>query len=182
MKPRPRRDSSQNEVKFELTPMIDVTFLILVFFMCTLRFKTLDHKLESYLPTDEGLTSSSHQVLDSIPELSLVVPSEDWSLTPNQRRVRIQSEGGRRFGMIVPGEPGAVVRYEPAGVEDQVRTWLRSCREAAQGRGKIRVDARSSHAAVMGALDLFQAEKFAEVSYTGMPSGLLADLSAGRLH
>ncbi len=34
--------------------MIDVTFLLLVFFLCTLQFKTLDGKLAAYLPRDHG--------------------------------------------------------------------------------------------------------------------------------
>lgn len=34
--------------------MIDVTFLLLVFFLCTLRFKPLEGKLNAYLPKDTG--------------------------------------------------------------------------------------------------------------------------------
>lgn len=38
----------------DLTPMIDVAFLIIIFFMC-LPFKTLDGKLQAFLPTEKGL-------------------------------------------------------------------------------------------------------------------------------
>ena len=41
-------DEFKNEkLKVELTPMIDVAFLILIFFMC-LPFKTLDGKLAAF--------------------------------------------------------------------------------------------------------------------------------------
>ena len=40
--------------KLEMTPMIDVTFLLLVFFLCTLQFKTLDAKLAAHLPREGG--------------------------------------------------------------------------------------------------------------------------------
>jgi biopolymer transport protein ExbD len=38
----------------QMTPMIDVTFLLLVFFLCATKFKTLERKLDSYLPKDTG--------------------------------------------------------------------------------------------------------------------------------
>ncbi|MEQ8762475.1 MAG: biopolymer transporter ExbD [Planctomycetota bacterium] len=48
------RDEVKKEVKIELTPMIDVTFLLLVFFLCLIQFKTLDAKLSTVLPKDAG--------------------------------------------------------------------------------------------------------------------------------
>ncbi|MDF1837417.1 MAG: biopolymer transporter ExbD, partial [Planctomycetota bacterium] len=39
----------------DMTPMIDVTFLLLIFFMCTLKFKVLEGKLTAYLPKDVGV-------------------------------------------------------------------------------------------------------------------------------
>ena len=43
------------EIKMEFTPMIDVVFLLLIFFMCTLQFKTLEGKLATYLP-EQGVS------------------------------------------------------------------------------------------------------------------------------
>ena len=45
---------AEDEARLEMTPMIDVTFLLLVFFMATLQFKTLDGKLAAYLPKEAG--------------------------------------------------------------------------------------------------------------------------------
>ena len=49
---------AEEESKLEMTPMIDVTFLLLIFFMCTIKFKTLEGKLEAFLPKDVGVNSS----------------------------------------------------------------------------------------------------------------------------
>ena len=49
------RAIAEEEQKLEMTPMIDVTFLLLVFFLCTLRFKSLEGKLGAYLPKELGL-------------------------------------------------------------------------------------------------------------------------------
>ena len=47
-------DPAPEEKAPGLTSMIDVTFLLLVFFLCTLQFKTLEGKLAADLPRDAG--------------------------------------------------------------------------------------------------------------------------------
>ena len=42
------------KAELSLTPMIDISFLILIFFMC-LPFKTFEGKLAAFLPTDKGI-------------------------------------------------------------------------------------------------------------------------------
>ena len=37
-----------------MTSMIDVTFLLLIFFLCGQKFKVLENKLDTYLPKDTG--------------------------------------------------------------------------------------------------------------------------------
>ncbi len=51
---------SEDEAKLQLTPMIDVSFLILIFFMC-LPFKTLEGKLQAFLPTDKGINPTPQE-------------------------------------------------------------------------------------------------------------------------
>lgn len=55
-----KRNSALDEIsnekcELQMTPMIDVTFLLLIFFMCTLKFKILEGKLTAYLPKDVGV-------------------------------------------------------------------------------------------------------------------------------
>ncbi len=49
-----KKDLGHDECQMEMTPMIDVVFLLLTFFMCTLKFKTLEGKLAAYLPKEAG--------------------------------------------------------------------------------------------------------------------------------
>ena len=52
--------------EMEMTPMIDVTFLLLIFFMCTLKFKTLEGKLAAYLPKDVGVNSTDAEPIEKV--------------------------------------------------------------------------------------------------------------------
>ncbi len=46
-------DDAQEEVKPDMTPMIDVVFLMIIFFIC-IDFKILESKLPAFLPKDKG--------------------------------------------------------------------------------------------------------------------------------
>ncbi|MHC4505222.1 MAG: ExbD/TolR family protein [Planctomycetota bacterium] len=47
-----RNEEVDNELPIS---MIDVVFLLLIFFMCSMQFKTVERKLDAQLPQDEGL-------------------------------------------------------------------------------------------------------------------------------
>ena len=44
--------------KPNMTPMIDVVFQLLIFFLVNMKFKTLDMKIEAFLPKDRGLAAT----------------------------------------------------------------------------------------------------------------------------
>lgn len=52
------------EAKCDLTPMIDVTFLLLIFFVLNIKFKVEEGEVENFLPKDKGM-------LDGSPSLNL---------------------------------------------------------------------------------------------------------------
>ncbi|MDQ7779602.1 MAG: biopolymer transporter ExbD [Planctomycetota bacterium] len=49
--------------QLNMTPMIDVIFQLLIFFMCTIKFRTMEGKLQSYLPKDKGMRNVAYQPL-----------------------------------------------------------------------------------------------------------------------
>ena len=49
----PRTD--EREEKIDLTSMIDVTFLLLVFFLCATEFRQPEEELSTWLPTERGV-------------------------------------------------------------------------------------------------------------------------------
>ncbi len=58
-----RKKAEIEEVTMELTPMIDVVFLLLIFFIVTMKFKVLEGKLETELPKDVGVNSGEGEDL-----------------------------------------------------------------------------------------------------------------------
>ena len=56
MKQKRQAHGAESETRAELaiTPMIDVVFLLLVFFLLASRFKVAEGELKSYLPKDRG--------------------------------------------------------------------------------------------------------------------------------
>ncbi|MFH1231039.1 MAG: biopolymer transporter ExbD [Planctomycetota bacterium] len=45
----------ESSMELQMTPMIDVVFQLIIFFMCSIHFKSLEGKLYSYLPRDKGM-------------------------------------------------------------------------------------------------------------------------------
>ena len=58
--------------KPNMTPMIDVVFQLIVFFLVSMKFKTLDMKIEAFLPKDRGLAKTAAKPPD-VPKLVAVL-------------------------------------------------------------------------------------------------------------
>jgi len=70
-------DIAEETHEMEMTPMIDVTFLLLIFFLCTIKFKTLEGKLSAYLPKDVGVNTSPAEPKEKVEiRVNVVVPGE----------------------------------------------------------------------------------------------------------
>ncbi|MBI3818191.1 MAG: biopolymer transporter ExbD [Planctomycetes bacterium] len=46
--------NSDNPLPLNVVPLIDVIFCLLLFFMCSFHFKSLEGKMEAWLPADKG--------------------------------------------------------------------------------------------------------------------------------
>jgi biopolymer transport protein ExbD len=61
-------EASDNPVGINVVPMVDVIFCLCLFFMCSLKFKQLEGKIETWLPKDRGVeqTPPEKVVLEEI--------------------------------------------------------------------------------------------------------------------
>ncbi|MCG3133503.1 MAG: hypothetical protein HMLKMBBP_00681 [Planctomycetes bacterium] len=57
----PDRNAAE-PLRLNMTPMIDVVFQLLVFFLVTMKFRTLDERVEATMPKDRGPNRTAVQV------------------------------------------------------------------------------------------------------------------------
>lgn len=180
-------DRIKEEVTMDFTPMIDVTFQLLIFFMLTIKFKTLDGKLSTLLPLDVGI---SPQPTDLPPEpftLRLRVHEADRGLPADRRRVVYSGVG--RVGAFATAtavwdDATKAYRCEPADGLLRLRDAVKAAVADAKPeplRTKLDVTPDVPADRVLFAVDLLVGEKVGEVSYTGLPSGLVAGLESGAI-
>lgn len=98
-------EQPDGEYKTDMTPMIDVVFLLIVFFIC-IDFKVLEAKLDAWLPTDKGSIS---QVVELVEQLSVKVLLDEsgTKLYPNGETIDPNTERAARYQL-----KGHTVRFE----------------------------------------------------------------------
>ena len=177
----------KEEVKMELTPMIDVVFLILIFFMLTLKFKTLEGKLVSYLPTDQGLSNKTPDVPKEDAEIRLRIPRTEWDKPDALKRVVQFMRGntshsfGESHGVIL-GRDGRVsaMDLKPSNALEEVRNYLKTIRETVpDAKAKINAWPQVAHVYVVKILNIMMEEGFTEITYSGIPPDLVKRLTKG---
>ena len=95
MKSKQMRALAKEECEMQMTPMIDVVFLLLIFFMCTLKFKTLEGKLSAYLPADVGVNPFDADPIEKV-EILVRVTSPGNKLRPDGTKYTNDDEAQRK--------------------------------------------------------------------------------------
>lgn len=168
------REIAETPHELEMTPLIDVTFLLLVFFLLTLRFKTLEGKLSAFLPQDSGLVAEATEEVQRLDLAIEVVPGQE-----GQRRI---ASGPRRGAAWTPGSlerfeiaPGTrALRYTLGARRFQDLDALRVRIEdlaAADLERAFTLDARSGTAVadVVPVLDALLEAGFTAITFRGEP-------------
>ena len=135
--------------KTNMTPMIDVVFQLIIVFLCSMKFRTLDMKVEADLPKTHGIREQS-SMPDTRPKASL--------------RLRRERGAAATRVVLLDASVGS------AGEEAWARLTKRL--ETIHGRdpattGTIDADPDVPHGDVMRALDSFVAASFTEVEFRG---------------
>jgi hypothetical protein len=171
-----RQEDRPREVESDLTPMIDVAFLMIIFFMC-LPFKTLDGKLQSFLPTFRGIDPHETEQPEEIYWIKIHIVGRDEQARPwgpaDQRR-------------IVQMPTRVVYRFEDGSQTDDIKEvgrHIRRIRTAANQidrsrvRGEIKARPRVPHKAIVAVMNQFAAERVNDVDFYGtkIPNRRLLD-------
>ena len=135
-------------ISIDMTPMVDVAFLLLIFFMCTTQFKPPE-KDKITLPESNSEAKSPESDIITI---AVTAPKPEYG---NQSRVRVVYRQG-----------GKEVQQEltPDDVKDQMAIMLKTARSANPGaRMIVKMDKDASYgvmADIMPALQQAKAPRF----------------------
>ncbi len=169
------------ETEMNMTPMIDIVFQLIIFFLLSLKFKTIDERIDSQLPKHRGPAPSSPTLLDE-PKVkvklfrrntgeanaftriridnshTLDLPVGDWDTdeTTAERHMHAQDQAFAQIAAIVQA------KFEALGGN------------AAEVSGEI-VAARPSgsavpHGDIMRVLDTFRLVGIEKVKFEGTPA------------
>lgn len=173
------------EVVMDFTSMIDVTFQLLIFFMLTLKFKILEGKLESLLPLDKGLSNKEVTIEFEDVEIVLKVLEEDKAKDSAQRRVRYFRNGSNTpFGTSTSTWDKDKKQFvcDPPDTLVRIKAHLDSVRTASkESKAKINAWPEVPHDRVVNVLNMMVEAGFTDISYSGIPNNLIADLMSGKV-
>jgi len=63
--------TEEANMELNMTPMIDVIFQLMIFFMCSIHFKSLEGKLYAYIPPDKGRPTEKYKPPPPIEEVRI---------------------------------------------------------------------------------------------------------------
>jgi biopolymer transport protein ExbD len=161
------KDINDEEHKLDMTPMIDVTFLLLIFFMCTLKFKTLEGKLAAYLPKDVGVNQSDAEPIEKV-EILLKVIVEGRKMHPFDITKPWNEVKGTRFlyddSRVVEFSIGPRTTRKLNVLQERLHQLHRADKER-----PATIDARKGivYEDVVRVLDAAMNAEFAEVTFIG---------------
>jgi biopolymer transport protein ExbD len=145
-----RTIDDQEEVNLSITPLIDVTFLLLIFFMCAMKFKTLERKIAAFLPTDKGLRPTV-QIIPHQEKITVLLKRER-----DEQSTRVK---------LLDAEIGRDARaFE---LLDQRLKAIRSFPENGKMPGEINAGPEVPHSDVVRCLDAFMKAGIHDLEFVG---------------
>jgi len=164
-------EAMDEEVKLELTPMIDISFLIIIFFMC-LPFKTLEGKLAAFLPKDKGIESLPQDPPQNFPIKIHIVGRKEtprtWGPEENQTQVMMPTEVKYKLGSgnVVTEDLDTVYKF----IVDAKKTAADTAQEPV---GEIKANHKVPHKFIVAVLNKFAQAELEKVDFFGtqVPKG-----------
>ena len=165
------------EAGLNMTPMIDIVFQLILFFLLNLRFKALDYRIESQLPKDRGLAPTPEMKTD-IPSIKILLFRENMddknaSFTKIKvagQEYKLDHDGWTGNRKVDQGmEDARDKKY--AGIQAKIVELYKSNKEL---KGEIETPlpkgAAVPHSDVIRVLDCFLGAGITEVNFVGSPA------------
>jgi hypothetical protein len=184
--------ASGEDTIMNMTPMIDICFQLIVFFMLTLRFPSVSSRFETQLPKDRG-QASSPAVLTPLQEITVKLFRKDTD-QPDKSKHFTRIRVGESLTVELPKGPWqSDSKYEEERrlAEDKIFAQITDAIGAAwaqqnknpEVKGEIKTPPPTGqlvpHGDVMRTLDAFIAAGLTTVNFEGAPPPLLSKEGGG---
>jgi biopolymer transport protein ExbD len=132
-------------VKIDLTPMIDVTFLLMVFFLLGTRFKAPEGKLDAHMPNDRGVSEAIPLEFEEELTIRILMPPDNTGPVYRLGSVDLPTLDAleRRMRRLFSPERPVTIDSAPAATYGCVTQVLNACVKV--GYANIAFAAPSSH-------------------------------------
>jgi biopolymer transport protein ExbD len=159
---------STDDSRLDMTPMIDIVFQMILFFLLNMRFKADPHRIDAMLPRNAGLESTV-SFLPPTPTIRVDVHPRETA-EGVRAGVRLRLVGGRVFDLPPPSHEEAVEEARQS-VRDALSAEIASLHAATGFPGEIDVPASRAgavaHADAVLVLDAFAGANVLEVKFRG---------------
>lgn len=160
---------AMDESVLNMTPMIDIVFQLILFFLFSLKFKDVQFRFDARLPLDRG-DQITPRLVEEHPRLSVSLFRVD-EIDPVKARTKIKF-GGKEWTV-----PASATHEERERTYASLRDAISSTSKATsvvEGEIKTPLPSGASvpHADVMKVLDVFFELELPDVKFEGAPSPL----------
>jgi biopolymer transport protein ExbD len=168
-----RKKKKFEEITPDMTPMIDVTFLLLIFFIVTLKFKVLEGRLDAALPKDRGSSTSQAEEIEKIDIQLYVADPGDLDKVYNEKTGKdtgLQMYVGRRIRIEIGEKKWYYEPFDPErNTEDPLPALAVFLDSFDTEETPVSIDARKGivYGDVVVVLDVIVRAKFEQVSFAG---------------
>ena len=149
--------------KPNMTPMIDVVFQLLVFFLVSMKFKTLDMKIEAFLPKDRGLAATITKLEEKPKIVAVLKRKTTGTVLEKSTRVRVQNQ---TIGTSDKVETWNVLTQKAKAILDR---HVANDGDPADVKGEVDASALVPTGDVVRAVDAFIAAGLQDVTFVGTP-------------
>jgi biopolymer transport protein ExbD len=163
--PRHRKSEAAPEVELPITPMLDMTFQLLTFFIFTYKPSALEAQMDFTLPaTGEAKAKNPDDVDPNRPSDADLAPKSQLTIT-----VKTQQGGGKGgISQIVVRSPSGERTFFTPG---ELGEYLKSVRPDLQNKDDVQIECESKlkYAEVIRVVDTCRSAKFMGVGFSPPP-------------
>lgn len=164
---RRKKKRKFEEIKPDMTAMIDVTFLLLIFFIVTLKFKVLEGRLDAALPKDRGTQTIESEEIEKLDIMLFVADPGELVKDGDNKYLKIFQ--GRRIRIEIGAHKWY---YNPVEIEDTsnpIPPLTKFLKTFDKDDTPVSIDARKGvvYGDVVVILDVVIREKFTKVAFAG---------------